>query len=884
MKKNLFFGFAAIFLFSTANADSTPPTCGTSLIPASWNNADVIAKIANCTDAESGCPEFTEKLPLRMGKNYNEVQSGTFVSSPNPFEKTLTTHGETFQATGVDGAGNWQLCSVSAAAQIDRFAPNAPSSLQISQTSLGFSSAAVSTSSSAPTVLRADSGALTFSFDVSDAAATATDGRSGLDFAASQISIQRTAPTSKTLTQSLADFSVNSEGANQVNLNSLHFDGENLGAFTQSGKYKVQLKIKDAAGNATDSSFFYVDVYPAAAAQDYSSFLLTCSGKKANGSDACTGVLTAKDEFQNPIFNRSFTGLFSEQDVSGSYDMLNLQNDLNQSAQVALENALRFGSGSFVGQNHTQTFSFSGSISSPGNGQVNSIEVKSLVPSGEILDSDLSDDAFLFKTSDRPIEFTFQSPEINPDGTAGSGTVDLTFVQNVNFAPWFDSFFTNNPDSGSTEVVDPFEILLEEAQSLRTLHSTGDSFELPNDFSINVLGHSRENTEFYDENLSENGGVDFDLAPSGNSVANPFETHLRGIGDEELTSGLSVAFSSQISIPVPENGATRNVRIPGPNFGNQVGSNFLFVNDARNFDIDETNIEGFTIGANISGNILTSGNSAIQTDSSAIDLGSIEVLDIREEITQNAYQLIRGRAPDSESTTLRNRTSDLADDAEILYYKDGTVILGSLTSETQISGVKTIVLEDANLLIVGDLAYQNPTDSLGIILINSEAGSKPETGNVFIYKNVQKLVGTYYADGSLTSTENNGGSVHPKMSDALDRESSDTPLVKQLLLEGTLLTKNTLGGSLLGEGALRNPWGPENSGDYLADLAESQKYDLHFIRRYYPKFEADGTTFTSETLDNCVLISGDQCDPDASSFLIRPDNRVQMYPPPGFEQ
>ena len=152
---------------------------------------------------------------------------------------------------------------------------------------------------------------------------------------------------------------------------------------------------------------------------------------------------------------------------------------------------------------------------------------------------------------------------------------------------------------------------------------------------------------------------------------------------------------------------------------------------------------------------------------------------------------------------------------------------------------------------------------------------------------MERFVGSYFADGTLTST-NWLQAVNQNYANvsSIDRDAEEaylsTSLGIQLLLEGTLLTRNTLGGSTIS--TMVDPWS-----DSTTDKEKAQFYDLDYVRRYNAReylvvAEEGGVPSMSFRGDNpCVKGGGTSgCDINLHSFVIRLDGRVQTVPPPGF--
>jgi|GEM_PF-4123046 len=280
-------------------------------------------------------------------------------------------------------------------------------------------------------------------------------------------------------------------------------------------------------------------------------------------------------------------------------------------------------------------------------------------------------------------------------------------------------------------------------------------------------------------------------------------------------------------------------------------------------------VESF--GADIEGHVLHDQTIYISQFQSATNVGGSHVRDIRETINENAIRLMRGNTPLTEDQTFNNTTP-------LTFPLNGVrVVQGNVTLENDIiiSGRKTLVVQNGNLIIKGNISYDDPeTDSLGIMVVTT----LPQTtytagqGNILVHSNVQHLVGTYFAEGALLTSDDGVNIKDP------------TGSTKQLLLEGTLFTQNTLGG---GRAPLDNdeangfgtPWGNTvnpNVGDLglgLTPRAVAQRFDLHFIRQYKPIL---GHTCFKPDGNNCL-------DDNDASFVIRIDGKASELPPPGFE-
>lgn len=249
----------------------------------------------------------------------------------------------------------------------------------------------------------------------------------------------------------------------------------------------------------------------------------------------------------------------------------------------------------------------------------------------------------------------------------------------------------------------------------------------------------------------------------------------------------------------------------------------------------------------------------------------------REQVNRQAIALVRGQTPRQEAVFDINQDWG---ESDVAYFKGGTVRLDSQDpGKTPMqfgSGVKTLIIEDGNLHITRDLVYKSQADSLGIIAINSQSND-PLRGHVFVHQNVQHLVGSYFLDGSLVSTQK---LEQPEITDiitgreATPNQDPDSPLALQLVLEGTVVARNTLGG------ADQSPARGPNKQNLQRELALI--YDLNYVRRYEPLFNESGQRVPDLQNNYCYKSDGKTCFPNPAPLVIMYDPRVQQLPPPGF--
>jgi len=250
----------------------------------------------------------------------------------------------------------------------------------------------------------------------------------------------------------------------------------------------------------------------------------------------------------------------------------------------------------------------------------------------------------------------------------------------------------------------------------------------------------------------------------------------------------------------------------------------------------------------------------------------------REQLTRQALALTRGQTPRNETTF--NLSRDFGEDS-VAYFKGVTV---RLTSDDEGNkpmqfnqGAKTIIIEDGNLLLTRDLEYATVEDSLGVMLINSSP-TDTKHGHLFVHQNVQSVAGSYFLDGALVSTQN---LLEPSITDLIEQreetnnQNSDSALALQLVLQGSLFSRNTVGG------ADKNPSEGPNGQSLRRELALI--YDLNYLRRYEPLFNSNGERLPDDQNDYCAKLTGTECYPNPAPLVIVYDGRAQKLPPPGFK-
>lgn len=167
---------------------------------------------------------------------------------------------------------------------------------------------------------------------------------------------------------------------------------------------------------------------------------------------------------------------------------------------------------------------------------------------------------------------------------------------------------------------------------------------------------------------------------------------------------------------------------------------------------------------------------------------------------------------------------------------------------------ETLVVKNGNVIINWNL---NPTKKkLWIIVLKDAYNTKTDyikKWNVYITPLVTEINALFYADGWLISSKING--------DVYDVDSSErtASLRKQLILNGSLFTKNTIGWSIFSGGNYKLPWW-----EITNSFNNAMIYDLNYVRR---------------GKESCIPNFLWNCKYDDAAFIIIYDSQYQKSPP-----
>ena len=710
---------------------------------------------------------------------------------------------------------------------------------------------------------------------------------SGIDWARSTIKISKDGNVELTETpiENLSGSEINFSAETQI----ITFE-DATDIFEKSGEYILNFHFQDKAKNnatgggiSADGNFLARVNIVASEISDSTSTLekiandvdSDCLDSNAmanfsgNNFDYFCYKFLPKDRFSNPIKSRNFfpqiIGESDEEqnDFSTKYifdfydddgnnyqnflDGLRLATEKNFSSQIAFDGSTKILSGD--GDKRFFLASYSPTLS-----------VQKIGPENE---------GFL-KTSQiasKNIKFSFDIFDVNFNGTEKTTKQKIYFQKNVEFSPWIKTFLkVNESENGEVDLItgDENEIFAKAETSVQS-----DLKKFPANFSVYLIGYDPDEYGkkggFLEENISDNSFEaiienfeDTAINSTNYNDNHKIETRIMAGETENLDEEDKILLGTKIEI-------------------NSNGKTIIYPEN----DDNKRTVEAFEIGADFEGYVMqisnqteSSGNNRtrMRNNGSEVDaatfsknIGIIDQnTDYRKIITENAWRLISKREADGGN---ENNILNIENMNKNIYFFEGDLKL----TGSEFTGVRTIIIKDGNLLISENFKYKKDTDSLGVILINSVPTPQPNTGNIFIKNDVKKFVGTYFLDGTITSTIKNDLNDLPgnisEDDDLMREENSD--LQKQLLLTGSFFPRNTWGGATDKEnsGEFKLPWQKTTTNRILA-----QKYDLNYVRRY------DGSG-----VPNCVKKSNGNCIENPNAFVIKIDEKAKNFPPPGFE-
>ncbi len=589
--------------------------------------------------------------------------------------------------------------------------------------------------------------------------------------------------------------------------------------FQQAGDYTVTVHLEDNAGNSVDKGPYEYRVKADDVDPSYSLIVKTdCGvGTLANGTDECDLDLELRDAFNNPVTQITNTTL--------TLTTNNFGDDANEGVQFIDGLKLNGGNPKIP-------------VGITGAGGDFSFALTALSPTVQKVGN------WLATLVDRVLDFTVVVMNIEDNGDLGTAILN-TPISTEGLA--FEHLFELEP-SGEGFV---WEGELE-TQGTITLDLDRNDPTGPN-IRFGELDEHNDNLSYTNQNIPFTG-IDLtgiDTYPVVTSIA-PLEG-LTYENDQILSLSTKIEYQvAGSTIKYPAGGAGLDSTLGGVSPLDVIGYN--------------ADITVPIVGADIEGGVIGSLEKMEIQPKATIQTFNVSesTAKLRDQITENVFRLARGssnvRTPGTFSTSWFDEY-----DVVIVKVEDGNVIFpgGNLPA-----GRKTLIIQNGNFIIEGDMTYQNPEDSFGVILIN-DVQNDHSTGNIFVRSSVRSMVGSYYADGGLMTNDE----AVPTVENSSNAEAAN---FTQLILTGTLFSQNTLGGSMITDdnGNYYTPWGTTQNKD------AARLYDLHYVRRYQKDLVAPAGD--DDNISNCAPSAGN-CDSNENAFVIRIDRKASVAPPPGFE-
>lgn len=634
--------------------------------------------------------------------------------------------------------------------------------------------------------------------------------------------------------------------------------------FRQAGDYQVTINLTDTAGNTNTKNYSFT--IKASEPDNTETVVTAASGcddsdlgnsTLANNDDSCDLTLTLRDRFQNPVSQISEVKMY---DQTTPYT-----DDANEDTATSFLEGLRW-NGLPLPSNPGSTLSLTDGIGT--------ITLKAIAPSILQVGDNLA------RLIAREMTFGVTTDNIDDNGNiTAPGTinlspiVDLAFRHLFELEPYVDEGVTFRLDSPDPQ---PFKIGI-------TAHD-GSGINLP---QTGEVANRNPNIEHSNVEMDPPSIYTFNNWSDFPDVL--ISTAVRAKEGLTLDEDTGLSLSTKVNYEV--SGSPVSYPAGGVNLADFNGA-IDPVGDEIGYNINGILLR--IVGVDIEGGVLgdltrmmlqtSSGNQSQQ-------VADVTATDIREKITENAFRLIRGASniQDPPENDRYFRSEWFTAENNVVVVEGSLGISGTLPS-----GKNTLIIKNGNLSIYDNVTYSNPqNDSFGVILINEEHSTYPETGNIFVHPDVRHIAGTYYADGALMANNQTPPDINT-IETAINTDevisSGVEKNMNQLLFTGTLLSKNTIGGALIGDDpnnpSYFTPWETSLSGSEGKEKA--LKYDLHFVRRYTPElYNPVDPLDPIENRYNCAPDGGTDpftnCDQNTNAFIIRIDRKVSELPPPGFE-
>lgn len=682
--------------------------------------------------------------------------------------------------------------------------------------------------------------------------------------------------------------------------------------FQQAGDYAVTVELKDAVGNL-DSQVFNFTIKAASPNAEKTTVedLGGCGTAYANNSDTCSLGLVIRDEFGNRVLE------LSGENVS-VYDN-------RQSADPWASDDANLGTSFLQGIKLLGSYFFEKTSLGDAVPVTVSALADATLPFQSITPSLKKKEDGWQETVVRDYPITVQTPNVQNDGSLGIAnalalniTAPLKFFQPLDINTQitagimdggaFKSLTEVNTDNSEPDCGDPaatenticpewgadqvvkIDVLQNNTSGWGSLPSNIvgalQRFMYPPNLYKVQYGYDVNNPTPPPATTTENifaGDVSY---PSPDLEFFPADTPLGSQGEEAQPGGVSTD-EGEYPAETTFNYSYIWKFLPPPasewfNVGSAKDS--LEIKTKIDYTLDSKNVSYFAgkYQADTDDNVLdiliegfVSGSfDKVALIENLVRIGNTGSQDTRSTITANAFKLIRG-AENVKNSDYTLNVSDFSSQ-DVIVVKGADAILGDLPTNTLTlpSGKKTLIVLDGNVNIKSDLAYANEKDSFGIILVNTPSSAVdstnsttyPQTGNIFVHSDVMNIAGSYFAEGGIMTQDSipSSGDVFANVTNASQ---------KQLILEGTLISRNTVGGGLTpdGDNEYTTPWGKiANDGGEVGKTV-ARRYDLRNIRAFS---SAGGTGHSDPNIN---------ANQDGHPFILRQDRKAVNTPPPGFE-
>lgn len=172
-------------------------------------------------------------------------------------------------------------------------------------------------------------------------------------------------------------------------------------------------------------------------------------------------------------------------------------------------------------------------------------------------------------------------------------------------------------------------------------------------------------------------------------------------------------------------------------------------------------------------------------------------------------------------------------------------------------------MKNGNLKIAGN--FNTGGKKFGIIVLRDDA-TRSDLGNIYIQPSVRYIQSAIYADGGIISTGFKPG--EDTIGSYKDSAIRTNTLSEQLVIKGSLFTRNTIGGAIKGTSRKYVLPGGSSTNDF--DVA--MMYDLNYLRRNNVGWDVSGVNGTQDyNQDN------------KNNVVIIFDANLQKNPPKGFK-